>query len=165
MRRHYDAAFFRRLVLKLCDSIAGLAVGIDVIAGFPGETAADFTETLNLIEELPLAYLHAFPFSSRPGTPAAKMSGQIADNVKKNRVHLLREAGREKRRSFATSFLGKPLKVLVERRIDKETGLPVGFSENYIPVAIRGSGIKVNSILCVVPKSVEGERLIADAFT
>ncbi len=165
MRRHYDAAFFRRLVLNLCDSIAGLAIGIDVIAGFPGETAADFIETLNLIEELPLAYLHAFPFSSRPGTPAAKMSGQIADNVKKNRVHLLREAGGEKRRSFAASFLGKPLKVLVERRIDKGTGLPAGFSENYIPVAIRGSGIKVNSILSVVPKSADGERLIADAFT
>jgi threonylcarbamoyladenosine tRNA methylthiotransferase MtaB len=164
MRRNYDTAFFRELVLKLQCAIPGLAIGIDVIAGFPGETEEEFAETLSLIEELPLAYLHAFPFSRRPGTPAATMPGQVTDNVKKNRVKLLREAGAAKRRSFAERFLGKPLKVLIERRTDKETGHPTGFSENYIPVAVRGSGVKVNSIVRVVPESLDGERLIANAI-
>jgi len=163
MRRNYDTAFFRELVWKLRDAIAGLAIGIDVIAGFPGETQTEFSATLAMIEELPLAYLHVFPFSSRPGTPAAKMTGQVAENVKKSRVHLLREAGTAKRRKFAESFLGKPLKVLIERKIDKGTGLPTGFSENYISVAVRGSGVKVNSIVSAVPEAVDGERLIANA--
>ena len=165
MRRNYDTAFFRELVLTLHSAIPGLAIGIDVIAGFPGETEEEFAKTLRLIEELPLAYLHAFPFSSRPGTPAATMPGQIADNIKKNRVHLLREAGAVKRCNFAKRFLGKPLKVLIERRTDKGTGLPTGFSENYLTVAVRGGEAKVNSIVSVVPDSLEGERLIANATT
>jgi threonylcarbamoyladenosine tRNA methylthiotransferase MtaB len=161
MRRNYDAAFFRDLVLRICGSIPDLAVGIDVIAGFPGETEAEFHQTLAMIESLPVAYLHVFPFSGRPGTPAAKMAGQVPESEKKKRVQLLRETGMAKRRGFAESFIGKPLKVLIEGRRDKSTGLPVGFSENYIQVAVRGDNVKVNSIVSVIPEAVNEEGLFA----
>ncbi len=161
MHRNYDTKFFRDLTFRSSDSIKDLAIGIDVIAGFPGETADDFADTLRLIEEMPISYLHVFPFSSRPGTPAARMAGQVSDDEKKKRAQLLREAGAKKRRRFAETFIGKPLKVLIEGRKDKETGLPTGFSENYIQVAIRAEGLKANSIIRVIPVEADGERLLA----
>ena len=163
MRRRYQTAFFRELVWKICDSIPDIAIGIDVIAGFPGETEAEFSGTLSLIEELPIAYLHAFPFSSRPQTPAARMEGQLPEHEKKRRVQLLRETGTKKRHAFAVKFIGKPLHVLIEGRKDKKTGLPIGFSENYIPVVVKGDGVKVNVIATVIPDSADNERLLADA--
>jgi len=162
MRRNYQTAFFRELVRKLCDSIPGIAVGIDVIVGFPGETEAEFAETLALIEELTLAYLHVFPFSSRPGTSAAKMEGAVSEPEKKRRVQLLREAGAKKRHAFACRFIGKPLHILIEGRKGKKTGFATGFSENYIPVAVRGEGITANSIVKVIADTADGEMLLAD---
>lgn len=162
MRRDYQTAFFRELVWKICDSIPGIAIGIDVIAGFPGETEAEFSGTLSLIEELPLAYLHVFPFSSRPGTPAAKMEGRLPENEKKRRARLLREMGMKKRHAFAVKFIGKPLHVLIEGRKDKKTGLPTGFSENYIPVVVKNNDVKVNAIATVIPDCADEERLRAD---
>jgi threonylcarbamoyladenosine tRNA methylthiotransferase MtaB len=164
MRRRYDTAFFRDLVMTLCGSVAGIAIGIDVIAGFPGETDKEFAETLRFVDELPVAYLHVFPFSERPGTPAARMAGKVPENEKKSRVRLLREAGAAKRRGFAAGFIGKPLQVLIEGKKDKGTGLPTGFSENYISVAVRGDGIKANSIVGVIPKAVDSDHLLADAI-
>ena len=90
MRRDYDAAFFRDLVQKIQAAIPGVAIGIDVMAGFPGETEAAFANTLHLVEAMPVAYLHVFPYSRRPGTPAAAMSGQVPEGEKKRRTRILR---------------------------------------------------------------------------
>ncbi len=161
MRRDYDAAFFRDLVATLCESIPGIAIGTDVMAGFPGETDSDFAETSGMLEELPIAYLHAFPFSIRPGTPAANMDQQIPENEKKGRVKRLREIGKAKQRKFAEKFIGKRIDILIEKRFDKNTGFPIGFSDNYIPIAVYGGDFKANSIVGVIPESFNGERLIA----
>ena len=163
MRRDYDAAFFRDLVQNLQAAIPGVAVGIDVMAGFPGETEAAFANTLHLVEAMPVAYLHVFPFSRRPGTPAAAMSGQVPEGEKKRRTRILRLLAEEKRRAFATRFIGEPLTVLVEGRTDKTTGYPLGFSDNYIPVAVRG-GAKANRIVRVMPESYRNGRLIAEVI-
>jgi threonylcarbamoyladenosine tRNA methylthiotransferase MtaB len=162
MRRNYSAEFFRDLTWKIAGTIKDVAIGIDVITGFPGETDVDFAETLDFISALPVAYLHVFPFSSRPGTPAAGMQEQVPEAKKKERARLLREAGAEKRRRFAGRFIGKSLKVLIEGRIDKISGLPMGFSENYIQTAVRGEGLTANSIVAVTPVALDGERLIAE---
>ena len=160
MRRDYDAAFFRDLVQRISAAVPGVAVGIDVMVGFPGETEEAFANTLRLVEELPVAYLHVFPYSRRPGTPAAAMTGQISDQDKKGRAKLLRRIDAEKRRAFAARFIGTPLAVLVEGRKDAATGFPLGFSDNYIPVVVRGAA-EANRIVRVLPESLHGCRLIA----
>jgi threonylcarbamoyladenosine tRNA methylthiotransferase MtaB len=163
MRRDYDAAFFRNLVRKLHTAVPGIAIGVDVMAGFPGETEEAFANTLRLVQELPIAYLHVFPFSRRPGTPAATMAGQVPEEEKKKRAQRLRTVGTAKRQAFAEGFIGTPLDVLVEDRTDKHTGLPVGFSDNYIPVAVGGDAA-ANRLVRVMPESFRGGCLIAEVI-
>jgi threonylcarbamoyladenosine tRNA methylthiotransferase MtaB len=163
MRRDYDAAFFRELVRKLHTTVPGIAVGVDVMAGFPGETEEAFSNTLHLVEEMPIAYLHVFPYSRRPGTPAATMARQVSEEEKKRRAERLRAVGAAKRQAFAERFIGTPLRVLVEGRTDKNTGFPIGFSDNYIPVAVRGGGA-ANRIVRVMPETFRGSCLIAEVI-
>jgi threonylcarbamoyladenosine tRNA methylthiotransferase MtaB len=138
MNRNYSTAFFADLVNRLAQTIPGAAIGADVIGGFPGEDDSAFQNTMTLIETLPLAYLHVFPFSKRRGTPAAAFPGQVPPQVIRARCHALRELGEKKRESFSRSFLGKSLKVLVESKRDRESGLLKGFSANYIPALLSG---------------------------
>lgn len=164
MHRDYDAAFFRNLVRDILEAVPGIAVGIDLMAGFPGETEQAFANTLHLVEEMPIAYLHVFPYSRRPGTPAAMMAGQIPEPEKKRRAERLRALGTIKRQDFAEKFIGTPLSVLIESRTDKATGFPVGFSDNYIPVAVRGEGAAANRIVRVMPEAFRDGRLIGEVI-
>jgi threonylcarbamoyladenosine tRNA methylthiotransferase MtaB len=138
MGRPYSPAFFRDLVLHLAAAIPGLNIGIDVIAGFPGETDRAFDNTVELLRELPAGYLHVFPYSRRSGTPAAEFTGQVAEQVKKKRALKLRQLSDEKRRRFYEGHAGAIIPVLVENRRHKKTGLLRGISRNYIPVLFEG---------------------------
>ena len=164
MRRDYDAAFFREIVRNLVATVPGIAIGVDVMAGFPGETEEAFANTLRFVEEMPLAYLHVFPYSRRPGTPAATMAWQLPEGEKKRRAEQLRAVGAAKRQAFAERFIGLPLQVLVEGRTDKNSGYPVGFSDNYIPIAVRGGGAAANRIVRVMPEAFRGGCLIAEVI-
>jgi len=163
MNRDYDAAFFRGLIRNILATIPGIAIGIDAMVGFPGENEAAFANTLRLVEELPLAYLHVFPFSRRPGTPAAAMPGQVPEADKRQRVKRLRTIGAEKRRVFAEKSIGAPLAVLIEGKKDKSTGFFTGFSDNYTPVVCRGAA-DVNRVVDVLPGSFRNGRLFADVI-
>jgi len=102
------------------------------------------------LEEIPLAYVHVFPYSERPGTQAKELSGKVSDAVKKRRNEIVRNLGSIKRKTFAEKFIGEQLAVLVEDKQDKETGSMKGFSDNYIPVVIRnGDSSLVNHIVYV----------------
>ncbi|NWF57704.1 MAG: tRNA (N(6)-L-threonylcarbamoyladenosine(37)-C(2))-methylthiotransferase MtaB [Syntrophaceae bacterium] len=138
MNRNYSASFFADLVNRLAQKIPRAAIGADVIGGFPGEGDSAFRNTMSLIEALPLAYLHVFPFSKRKGTPAAVFPAQVPPQVIRARCQALRELGERKRDRFSRSFLGKRLKVLVEAKRDRGSGLLKGFSENYISVLLPG---------------------------
>ncbi len=112
---------------------------------------------------MPVAYLHVFPYSRRPGTSAAAMTGQIPEQEKKDRAERLRRIGGEKRRLFAERFIGTPLDVLIEGRTDPLSGFSLGFSDNYLPVAVNGAR-EANRIVRVMPKSFRSGRLIAEAI-
>jgi threonylcarbamoyladenosine tRNA methylthiotransferase MtaB len=151
MGRDYDRAFFRDLLKKITSSLPETAVGIDVMTGFPGEDDAAFERTLEFVESLPVAYLHVFPYSERPGTAALKLPGRVSGPVKSSRGEKLRIVGQKKRRAFAERFTGKTLKVLVEDRRDRGTGMLKGFSRNYIPVLVeKGDSSLVNREIDVV---------------
>ena len=136
MNRNYDHFLLLDLIQKLHQSIPKLAIGADVIVGFPGETEEKFEHTYELIKSLPFSYLHIFPFSKRKGTPASQFPWRVDEAVIKKRAEKMRELGKKKRQAFYHQFLHQELRVLVEDRREKETGRWEGFSRNYIPVSL-----------------------------
>ena len=159
MNRDYSSVFFEGLVNRLIAAIPGLAIGIDVIGGFPGEDDRAFQNTVNFIERLPIAYLHVFPFSKRKGTKAASFPEPVPSQTIKARCQVLRDLGGTKRRAFYQAFLGKKVKVLVESR-DRDGGFWKGYSPNYIPVLIRTNNASlVNQQFAVELIEIEGDRV------
>jgi threonylcarbamoyladenosine tRNA methylthiotransferase MtaB len=108
-----------------------IAFGADIIAGFPTETEAMFARSLDLVEECDLAFLHVFPYSPRPGTPAARMP-QVATSVVKDRARRLRAAGEAALRRRLEAEIGATRQVLIESASQ-------GRTEHFLPVAIRGA--------------------------
>jgi len=158
MGRNYDGEFFLALLEAVVAAIPDIAVGADVMAGFPGETSAQFENTCDLLLKAPVAYLHVFPYSDRPGTEASRMSGKVAEMEKKRRSEILRGIGKQKRRSFAGRFLGRELSVLIEGK--KAGGFVRGFSDNYIPVALRHESLDLaNHIVRVKAEGFDGGTL------
>jgi len=137
MNRSYSRAFFEDLVNRLWGAIPEVAIGVDVIAGFPGEDEKAFENTVTLIEKLPLAYLHVFPFSQRKGTAAAGLQGKVPSQAVRARCQILRELGEKKRQVFYGAFLGRTVRVLLETKQEEERGIWKGYTRNYIPVLIR----------------------------
>lgn len=137
MNRKYSTADFADLVARIKETIPHCGIGIDILAGFPGETEKDFQKTLAFLEDLDITYLHAFPYSPRPGTPAADYPGQLNKKIKEERVARLLELGRNKQRSFFKSQEQKIRRVLVEGRRDRDGRLKA-ISDNYIPVRFKG---------------------------
>ncbi|MFH1008671.1 MAG: tRNA (N(6)-L-threonylcarbamoyladenosine(37)-C(2))-methylthiotransferase MtaB [Candidatus Latescibacterota bacterium] len=149
MNRPYTSAAYREVILKLCEGVPGIALGADVIVGFPGESDAQFENTRRLIEELPLSHLHVFPFSRRPGTQAAGMTNPVGEDVKKERAAVLRRIGEAKRRAFSKQFVGHTLPVLFEGKRDRKTGLLTGLSDNYIRILAGGEDAWMGRIVHV----------------
>ncbi|MBM4341074.1 MAG: tRNA (N(6)-L-threonylcarbamoyladenosine(37)-C(2))-methylthiotransferase MtaB [Deltaproteobacteria bacterium] len=139
MNRNYNPLFLKGLVQEWHQRIPEISIGADVIVGFPGETEEQFENTYQLIESLPISYLHVFPFSKRKGTVAAQMDQQVNRREVKQRAGAMRELGRQKRHSFYNKFLHQELSVLVEDRREKRSGRWRGLSRNYIPVILSGS--------------------------
>jgi threonylcarbamoyladenosine tRNA methylthiotransferase MtaB len=166
MERNYDTEFFRGLIKKVLNAMPDIALGIDVMVGFPGEGEKEFSNTVKFIEEIPVAYLHVFPYSKRPGTRSSDLPGEVAENVKKERAKILRIVGKNKRTAFAERFIGKNLSVLIEDKKDKDTELQKGFSENYIPVLIAESNVSLaNNIVDVIADKRDGGKLIGRKIT
>jgi threonylcarbamoyladenosine tRNA methylthiotransferase MtaB len=134
MNRPYSREDFSRIVCNLHDKVDGIAIGTDIITGFPGEGEEEFENTYELLSELPLAYMHVFPYSKRKRTQAESMPLQVNGKVIKERAARLRELDEKMRRAFYNKFLGKRVSVLFEARRDKKTGFLKGRSDNYIPV-------------------------------
>lgn len=138
MGRNYRSRFYRERIEKAASMMPGAGIGADVMVGFPGETEEDFEATYRLVEALPITYLHVFPYSPRPGTPAASMSGQVHPEVKKERAARLRELGEAKRQAFMEAQLGKTLPVLIETTRERQTGCLKGWSDTYVKVHLEG---------------------------
>jgi len=157
MRRPYTAELFRDLVLKIKDVLPDAAIGVDVMAGFPGETEQAFENTCGLIEDLPVSYLHVFPFPPRKGTPAATYSGQVNHDTTRKRCRRIRDIGKAKREVFYKKAKGKILDILIETKRDSATGLLKGFSSNYIPVLVSGEDHFMNQIVNVKIDNIKND--------
>ena len=133
MNRRYTREQFQEIIYKCRTAVPDAAIGIDVMAGFPGETEDMFENSRNLIESTDCTYLHVFPFSKRPGTRAAEFDDQIDTAVKQRRVDILRTLGRKKSRAFYRRFINSRREALLETvKLSGDT--LKGFTDNYIPV-------------------------------
>jgi threonylcarbamoyladenosine tRNA methylthiotransferase MtaB len=154
MNRKYRAEHFAERVEKLYRTRPDLGLGTDVIVGYPGETDAEFEETRNLIESLPITFLHVFRFSARPGTKSAKMWDDVPPSLKRARSAELVALGERKQSLFFTSMVGKTVSVLVERK--KRGPFHTGHSPQYVPVHFKGADRLFGNEVDVQLKSLNG---------
>ncbi|MDH3975830.1 MAG: tRNA (N(6)-L-threonylcarbamoyladenosine(37)-C(2))-methylthiotransferase MtaB [Deltaproteobacteria bacterium] len=152
MDRKYDTAFYRSKIEKIHKSWKGVSIGIDIMAGFPGESEEAFQKSYNFIKDLPAAYLHVFPYSKRKGTPAAAMTDHINPSVIKERCAVLRDLGNKKKNAFCRSNIGKRLTVLA---IGEKEGYLKALSDNYLEIMIS-----CNPVDDPLPFSVKVTELI-----
>jgi threonylcarbamoyladenosine tRNA methylthiotransferase MtaB len=138
MRRPYTARMYRTLVERLAGDLPGLGLGADLLAGHPGETEADFAETLDLVRALPFSYLHVFPYSDRRGTEASRMGARVPGTVIRQRAAALRGLGRDKSLAFRAAMVGRSPEVVVLQSRDARTGLLSGLTANYVEVLFAG---------------------------
>ncbi len=126
MKRRHSRADALAAIARARAARPGIALGADLIAGFPTETETLFAETLELVEDTALPFLHVFPYSARPGTPAARMP-QVPPPVRRERAARLRAAGRRNAAAFFAAQLGRTVSVLAESG-------ERGHTEHYVPV-------------------------------
>jgi threonylcarbamoyladenosine tRNA methylthiotransferase MtaB len=163
MRRRYDVALLRDVFAEIRRLLPDAGVGTDIIAGFPGETEADFDASRAALAASPLTYFHVFPYSRRSGTTAAKLSDTIAADVIRTRARVLRRLGALKRRAFVEQWVGRPQQVLLESARDRETGWLAGYSRQYVRVLVAGGDEWTNREVDVTPHERRGDRAIAHA--
>ncbi len=164
MNRRYTRAEFTSVIKRVHQTLPEAAIGCDVLGGFPGETEQESANTYDLLADLPVSYLHVFPYSRRPGTLAASFGGQLPGPLKEARVQRLRALDAEKRQTMYRDNVGRIHRVLVERRQIK-SGLLQGFSENYLPILFAGGSSLMRRVVPVLLSQVDSGQpmgVIAD---
>ncbi len=164
MRRRYTRRDFQKLCETLVQRIPHIGIGTDVMVGFPYENAHRFQQSYQLLKDTPVHYFHVFPYSSKQGTPAARMMGQVAPEIKKERASRLRLLSEEKSAHWRRSFIGKEVEVVLERKSESwQNGAKepleawMGFSGQYLPVTVHTSkGSQGNIAQCLLQKEVGG---------
>ncbi len=161
MGRPYTQAYIKNLLERLQEKMEDVGIGLDVIAGFPGEDEALLMETYRFLEKAGFYYLHVFPFSARSGSLAATFHDQVPDALKKERVRLLRQLDAAKRKDFYKRFLGKRMEIIPEGKLYRGKYMR-GYTDNYLPVHIPFVKILENNCVTVTIKSIEDGILIGE---
>ena len=156
MGRMYTTGDFLKIVESLRKIDRLFSITTDIIVGFPGESEADFKKTLEVVEEVEFSRVHAFRYSPRKGTPAAKMRDQIPGNVKRDRITELESLAKKVAKNYRSKLVGKRLKVLVERT---SSGISIGHDEYY--VVHEFSGGEEGKITEVIALSVSEEGVVS----
>ena len=161
MARKTTPRLFRELISAARETIPNVAITTDIIAGFPGETDAEFAESLAFVHEMDFAGGHVFTYSPRPGTGAAKMKGQVRHEVRKQRNHILQEALEESAKAYRRRFVGQVMSVLWESTSEVgEWGWQMeGLTENYLRVSAFAPSPRWNEIDPVRIETWEGDRI------
>lgn len=142
MNRKYTCDEFRAVVKRLQESFRDCSITTDIIVGFPGETETEFSETCEFVKEIAFADVHVFPYSIRPGTKAAAMSGQLSEQEKKHRADQLRMIAQDCSEIYRKSFADRCMEVVPEHR--KKNGVWAAHGPYSFPVYIRGTGLRKN---------------------
>lgn len=144
MGRRYDTSCYADHLNQIRAVMPDAFIGIDVIVGFPGETEREFAETYDFLERMRPAFIHIFPFSERPGTPAVQLPGKVPPEVAAERVERLEALCRRLHREFYAAQLGRTAGVLFESTV--RGGMMSGFTENYCRVRMPLDRSRINTI-------------------
>jgi threonylcarbamoyladenosine tRNA methylthiotransferase MtaB len=157
MGRPYAPDLFRAVVEDTAAAMPGACLGTDVLVGFPGETEEEHRATVALVEALPLAYLHVFPFSPRPGTRAADLPGRVPGAEVRDRVRELRAVSDRKWRAFLAAQAGREVEAVVER-IDG--GLARGTTRQWVTVRWPSAGETRGTVVRVRVEASDGDECV-----
>ncbi|HUQ70498.1 MAG TPA: tRNA (N(6)-L-threonylcarbamoyladenosine(37)-C(2))-methylthiotransferase MtaB [Planctomycetaceae bacterium] len=161
MRRRYSAERFLRTVHQLQERFDNPGLSTDVIVGFPGETDAEFDETVAVCREAGFHKLHLFPFSARRGTPAAELPDKIPDSVVQERMKILESVAESLTAEYHQRLIGHPLEVLVENCSESRRGFVAGTDRRYVTVELPGDAADVNTL--VEATGIGASRLALEA--
>ena len=159
MRRRYTAERYRERIAKIRELMPDSFLGVDVIVGFPGEGEEEFLETYRLLEEVGASFLHIFPFSERPGTPAVDMPGKVQSRIATERVERLEELSARLHRTFSERYLGTEREVLFEST--NHNGIMYGYTDNYIRVSAPYDASVINTICSVRLDAIDANGDVA----
>lgn len=152
MNRRYTPGEYENCVSRLRAAMPGCAITTDVIAGFPGESEAEFLETEAFLRKIALSRIHVFPYSSRKGTKAAAMEGQVEKSVKAARAKKLIALGNELEEQYLAAFVGAVQEVLFE---ECEGEFVYGHTDTYARVGVRGGEELIGGLRAVEVQSVK----------
>lgn len=159
MNRHYTCEEYRQLCRKLRASFNSTTITTDIMVGFPGETEENFKESVAFAKEIGFEKVHVFPYSVRPGTPAAKMTDQVEKSEKARRAAIMIEETEKIRAEFLRNQIGRTLEILPE---EYHQGCVQGYTANYTPVKILGlSEMPVGFIKAKIT-AVDGDMCIGE---
>ena len=165
MNRHYTREEYIEKLEQLKELFPYATFGADVIVGFPTETEEDFAQTFEVVEKSPLNWLHVFPYSPRPGTPAEKIKERVPETVVKHRSNILRRLIEKKREDFYRELIRKSFYAIVEK---VEEGQTIVLTENYVHALLKegftNRCLTQGELIKVKISQVEGGRVFADAF-
>lgn len=161
MHRPYTTAKFKTLLADIKTRVPDIAITTDVIAGFPGETEADFETTCKFAESCGFSKMHIFPFSARKGTPAEKFAGAVTEAVKKERADILGRIDETMHKAFLQAMVGQTAEVLFEQPAGEDYF--EGLTGNYQRVFVKSGGRNLGGeILPVKITAFDGEKLLGE---
>ena len=161
MHRPYTTAKFKTLLADIKTRVPDIAITTDVIAGFPGETEADFETTCKFAESCGFSKMHIFPFSARKGTPAEKFAGAVTEAVKKERADILGRIDETMHKAFLQGMVGQNAEVLFEQPAGEDYF--EGLTGNYQRVFVKSGGRNLGGeILPVKITAFDGEKLLGE---
>ena len=157
MNRHYTTDQFKRCIQRIVNAEQNVALGIDLITGFPGESDAEHQATVEFVSNMPITYLHVFPYSKRPGTVAAKMVDHIPAFIAKERAAQLRHVGDNKKQQYTEMFIDKQMEVVFENRRSNDGWK--GISDRYVAVLLATDLDVAGQCLSVYGAMIENDML------
>lgn len=163
MQRRYTSEDYKTLIQKLVREIENIAIGVDVIVGFPGETDEDFLVTYNFLRDLPISYLHVFTYSERPNTKAINLNGNVDQATRKKRNNMLRILSEKKRMEYYRKMMGKNLTAIFEH--ENHDGFMKGFTENYVRIKMPYNSELINKFVQVKIKEIDENICTAELIS
>ena len=161
--RTYSTQDYVRLIESAVTCVPDIAIGTDVIVGFPGEDEQAFKNTLKLVEKIKFSRIHIFPYSDRPGTAAQKLPNKVDPRIIASRQGRLDKLREKYMLLFHRSLKNKRMEVLIEQK-DRKNGMFDGLTSNYIRVFVEGADKGDESIGSLIPvkfRAFQGENVIA----
>ena len=154
MNRHYTVEQYLDQIEDIVSRFDKPFLGSDIIAGFVGETDAEFNTTVENLSKSKLSKIHVFPYSIRKGTAAETMQGHLPDEIKENRANIIKKISQEKYNNFIKENIGTLQEVLIEKHPDKRTGLYKGVTRNYINVLLNEGEFNALQKIIIAPNQV-----------